>query len=445
MTDQTKEYQDEHVKVSLKQEPHCLVNIVVDVSPQASAAAYSKAMKTVKKEVVLPGFRKGKAPDNVVQQRYAPQIDKEFRDVLLNTGFSDAIRLTGVHPFNRSAVKSLKIEKYSPQEGATIRYIYETYPEVPHVVPEELHIKKIEPSASTDELIDYEMQQLAYRFAEWENVEDRAIEEGDYVDLDIEAIHADHSHPICTDTRFHVQKGKLGDWLHRLLIGLKVGESTEGMSEKEQPNEPLKEGEDEIPFQSTHCRITLRAIKRAVLPAIDDAFAKRLGVADVSSLRQQVDKLVEARAKRQAQEKMRDEMRQIVSEKYHFDIPDSLLKKETETRINQAMESVEQQNELHHFSAEKLADIRQRVEDKASRDANNFLRLQYLLFTLARHKHLDVSEREVLEKFLEQSMLPEDQRLFDSNSDYEKMAPLVRNVILLDKALDYIIAHAHQE
>lgn len=443
MSGETKEFKDEQIAVKLTTKPHCVIELQVAVSPLGSAAAHKKAIKEVRKEVELPGFRKGKAPEDVVATRFPKQIDQQFRDILVNTSFADAIRLTGIQPYDRSAIKEVKIHDCSTTDGANLLFVYETFPSIPAVAPEELKLTKIEPPKPTDEQIDFELQQLAFRSAEWQDVVDRPVEEGDYVDLNIVSIHGDHTHPICEDTRFLVKKGKMGNWMYQLIVGKNIGDVVEGMSEREETDR--KEGEEEAPFHPTNCRITIKAIKKAELPVIDDAFAKQLGIDTAENLREQVIKLVNKRSERQAQEKMRSKMRQLVLERYPFELPDSLFKREVKSQLEGRMQSLEEQLHHHPVSHEERKKMEKQIEDAAIVEADRFLRLQYLLFSNAKIKNLDVTEREVIEKVIEQSMLPEEDRIVSIDMESEKLFPIIRNVLLMEKSLDYLIDHANIE
>jgi trigger factor len=84
------QFQNENMTVDLKRDPGCLIRLDISLSPLATQAAYQKALKTVNKEVSIPGFRKGKAPQTLILKNYSQHVDREWRELLLNTAFGEA-------------------------------------------------------------------------------------------------------------------------------------------------------------------------------------------------------------------------------------------------------------------------------------------------------------------------------------------------------------------
>jgi len=140
---QQNEYKNDNLHVKASREPGSRVKLQIDVSPLASQAAYKKAIKNVNKEVTMPGFRKGKAPDNYIVQNYKSHVDQEWKDVLVNIAFQEAIDLVKIYPFGKNSVQRPTIKEASPENGASIVIEYEAEPEVPEVKIDELTVKKI--------------------------------------------------------------------------------------------------------------------------------------------------------------------------------------------------------------------------------------------------------------------------------------------------------------
>src|SRR5262249_7600353 len=142
----------------------------------------------------------------------------------------------------------------------------------------------------TQKHIDETIENIRLHHAEWETISDRPVQEGDFVNLDIDAIE-EPGFNICKDTSFEVKEGKMGAWMRKLIIGLNVNESAEGISEKEKTNTETEceecvhnlEAQD---FKPTHCRLTVKTIKKAILPALDEALAKKVGCDSVEQLRE---------------------------------------------------------------------------------------------------------------------------------------------------------------
>ena len=128
--DQVEEFKNDNVDVSVARLPGCLVKFEITVHPKATEAAYKQATKAVKKEVSIPGFRKGKASDALVQQHYAPHVDREFRDVVVQTAYHEAVTLSKTYPINEKSIKQPQLKSCSKEDGARVVIEMETLPVV---------------------------------------------------------------------------------------------------------------------------------------------------------------------------------------------------------------------------------------------------------------------------------------------------------------------------
>src|ERR1700733_3030989 len=230
----TQEYSSDHVRVVAERKPGCRVKLDIQVTPLGAAAAYKKAIKSVNKEVSLPGFRKGKAPDNMVIKNFGKYVDQEWQEVLVQTAFKEALGLVKLYPLNEKSIQRPQIKKASQTDGAQIIIEYESNPEVPDIIPADLRLKRIERKNVSQKEIEDSCLQLRLHHSVWEEITDRPVEENDYAEIDIEDVE-NPGHYVCQNTLFEVKEGKMGDWMFRLIVGKNLFESVEGLSERSQP------------------------------------------------------------------------------------------------------------------------------------------------------------------------------------------------------------------
>ena len=107
------------------------------------------------------------------------------------------------------------------------------------------------------------------------DVTDRPVQEGDFVQIDIDDIGRITPRNICTRHSFSIRKGKMGEWMRKLIIGMTPGQTAEAMSEKDEQEEDCKACEhwhtrppSRRKFIPTLCRITLHTIKNRKLSRI---------------------------------------------------------------------------------------------------------------------------------------------------------------------------------
>ena len=113
MSTSNQEVSNDNIKVVVTKTPGCRVTFDITVAPTGTQSAYTKAVRSVNKEVSLPGFRKGKAPEKLVIQHYGKHVDREWRNMVLNYAFEQAIELTKLSPLHQEAVQAPEVKKIS--------------------------------------------------------------------------------------------------------------------------------------------------------------------------------------------------------------------------------------------------------------------------------------------------------------------------------------------
>lgn len=326
----TKEFKNDHLTVSVVEEPGCVVKFDVTITPEATKAAYLKAIKSINKEVSLPGFRKGRAPDELVLTHYKKYVEDEWKDILLNTAFSESIDLVKMYPLNKNTMKQPQVKSISKDDGSRFTIEFEKAPQVPDVDPTAFKLPQIEAQKVTEKEVNEFIEQMRLRVAKWNDVEDREIQDGDFVDLDIESLD-EPGLQICGNTRFEYSK-KMAKWMHKLLKGAKVGTQVEGVSEKDAKEHACDSScsgdhhhhhDDE--FKPTHCRITVKAIKQPELPALDEEFAKKVSSESIEKLHENAQKKLEQDAIVERDDKIKESIKKQIEDLYTFEVPRSFV------------------------------------------------------------------------------------------------------------------------
>ncbi len=205
----------------------------------------------------MPGFRKGKAPDDYVVNKFGSHVEREWREQ--NTG-NRIPRGDEAYPIVSSSQRQHQIGKdhtISRTEESKVTVEFESMPTVPDVSVEGIVIEEVAAEPVNDEKVNQFIEDIRYQFADWKEVVGRAVREGDFVDLDIVSIENPEQLDL-KDTRVEVATGKIGQWLYDLLIGMNSGESRDGMSAQE----PGKETPE---FKPTNVRVTLNSIHESHL------------------------------------------------------------------------------------------------------------------------------------------------------------------------------------
>lgn len=429
MSTETTEHKNDHYTVQVDKEPGCQVTFTIAVSPEETKKGHTTALKGINKQVSLPGFRKGRAPNELIMKHYAQHVEKEWKEALMHKAFQEAMKLTDLVPFTKESVKSADIKDCSLEEGATVTVKFEAMPDVPEIDCSTLSIETVEVEPVTDKKIEQIIEDIRYQFADWEKVEDRAVEEGDFVDVDIENLDQEGTF-ICEDTRLEVAKGKMGKWLMDLMIGMKPGESAEAQS-------ALDEGQDVSNFQPTNCRVTVKSISKSVLPELDDALAEKAGVKDAEELRSKVVADLESLHDRQAQDKKRENLRKSVLEKYTFEVPASLVDQEAQGRMVQRM--TEEQSALpegESLPEEKITELQNAVR----KEVEEMFCWHFLVNEIAHKERVEVDKNEVTSELMRHMYSMQQQgHQIDPNENPEELMRNIYSHLLARNVADFLL------
>lgn len=377
---------NETVSVSVERQPGCQVKFTVTVEPKAVQAAYVKAVKVINKEVSIPGFRKGKAPQEVIKDRYTPQIEKEMVDIVLQTGFGEAIHLTNMHPLREGSVKKPIVQKCSKDEGAHFTISFETKPEIPSVDINAIQLKKIDVPPVTPEKIEQALGNLRFHYSQWEPITDRPVQRDDFINLDIDVLE-EPQHQMMADARVGVTEEQMPAWLSDLVIGLNVGESKEGVNPTEGKDIPL--------------RVTIKSIWKAIQPEIDDEFAKKLGLQTAEELKQKVKERLEQDFKREQERQEFNELEDFLVENYSFDLPETYIQSETKDRVESHIQKLHESK----YTDKDIREHRKEIEDSIRKRAIKQLQIYFLFHKIASEHNIEVTAEDVTHELSNQVSL----------------------------------------
>lgn len=433
-TDAQQEFQNENLSVKVHHKPGCQVRLEAEVSPTAVKAAYEKALKSVRKEVTVPGFRKGKVPDEILKHNFAQAIQREFREVVMQTAFSDALQLTNLRPFTRNSLKRSDLKKCSVDDGATAIFELECEPIIPTIDYNAIETKAVAPRPTTQQLIDRSYKQLQVMHATWEPIEGRPAQIGDFVELDIDVI--EHpAHNVCINQLFPVEANEMPKWLFEQIVGMNVDESREVVASpsSEDPSHVIVYEENQAPKQ---CRVTLKTIKKAILPEENEEFAKKFGAESTDQLKAFVEQRLKREENDYANELSRYNLRREILQKYPFDLPQSLVDAEIRGRVAYCKQGADIAKGSLPTDSAKDKELKTQIES----EARGFFMWMFLMRQVTPQAQVGISQQELEAEFNMQMQLPRQQRLI-----YAGLAPdEVRNrlvmLIMMRKCEDWLLS-----
>ena len=290
--------------------------IDVSVAAEDVAAVRRKEAAKIRKTVRIKGFRKGKVPVRMVEERYGPAIDERMIKALVNQAFRAAVRQHDLSTIGEPVVSNLH---YRPGEPLAFRIDVEVIPKIKIERTGGFHVSrpKIEVSeADTDKMIEGIREERAVL----EPVE-RAPQSGDVVSVVIRQTGGDGAAAEGKPYRFEVGAGHAIPAVEEAILSLAPEE--EGAFDIAYPDDF---GSNELAGTTRSLNIRLESVHAKLLPEANDEFAKQVGdYATLAELRAVVKEGLQARAKQETDRKVGEQLVDAVIEANAFEVPPSLV------------------------------------------------------------------------------------------------------------------------
>ena len=427
-----KTFENDAFSVEATEESGCRLFLKVHVSPEPTKKAYKKAVKIVNKQISIPGFRKGRAPDATVISRYSSYVEQEWKEILVNDAYRAALDLTEIYPMNKESIQRPKIESCSQEEGAVVTLSYEHYPTIPDIDFSDISLPEIKQEPISEERVEEIVEEVKRSNADWEDVTDRTVCQGDFVDVSIDAIDVDPPKPIVKDRRFEVDESRLAPWMIKLIIGMKISESVEGLSEvDEKADEDVKKK-----FKATNVRVTLHAIKKIILPELTDELAKKVGADSIEDMKTKIRSNLEKEAEDQQHQQRIEALEEALLEKYSFDLPASLVEGERIDRIRSHLERLKGDG----MSDEEIKNHEQEIEAEVAKETEALLRLYFLNKQIVKQGNLSLTNQELNDELVKQ--ISQNPYLYGKETDKEASKEMVSRMaanLMQRKAKNYAL------
>ncbi len=341
---------------------------VVTVPVERVRAAESETTKFYSRRVKLPGFRKGKAPEQLIRRRFGDAIRAAVIEELLRETWEKARSRESLKPVADPQVRNLRFE-------AGVPLTFEMHVDVkPEPRLERLGGFRLERATApvTHEMVDGQLLALREQRAPWVPAAGRA-KPGDLVEATIVNLaEGGEGEPV----RFIVGQGRAIPELEAHIMALDPGATWEGSVRfpDDHPDE-AKRG------QVRHLRVTLREVKRQVLPELTDDFAREVGAFEsLDALRAAVRSDLEAEARREAEARLRSALIDQIAAANNVAVPPSLLERALHAS-------------LHAYGVPEAEHTRFRQEFGALAEAQ--VRRDLVIEAVADAQGLHASERDV--------------------------------------------------
>ena len=383
----------------------------------------------------IPGFRKGKAPFNIVERMYGDEIFYEdaFNE-LVPSIYEKEIEDNKIEAVSKPEINIVKMKK---GEDLVFTALVQTKPEVKLGKYKGIELKKVEYPV-TDEDVEHELAHVQEHNARIITVEDRPVQDKDIAVIDFQG--------FVDGKAFEGGKAEK----HELEIGSKTfipgfEDQVIGMKVGEEKDINVKFPEDyfskDLAGKDATFKVKLHEIKEKQLPALDDEFAK-----DVSEFDTLKDYKTSIKEKKQAQNDYRAKHEtenlaiEAVSNETKIDIPSGMI----ETEIDALIRDLEQQLSYQGINLDQYLKImnktRKEIEENYKEQAEKNVKSRLILEAIIKEEKIESTDEEINAKIKE--MATNYGRKEEELSKNEALKEYISNTIKTEKAIELIIKNA---
>nr|WP_238354693.1 trigger factor [Kribbella sandramycini] len=409
------------------------VKLIVEVPFEELKPSLDAAYKSIAQQIQVPGFRKGKIPPQVIDQRVgrAPVLEEAINDALPKL-YSQAVQDNQVKAIGRPEVD---VTEFNDKESLQFSAEVEVRPEI--TLPDLDGLEaEVEDIAIADTEVEEQIEGLRARFGSLNPVE-RAVGDKDFITIDLSASKDGEKveEAQATGLSYQVGSGQLLDGLDEAVIGLTAGESKTFVTQL--VGGALK-GDD------VDVAVTVTAVKEQELPAFDDDFAQTASEFDTA---EELKADIQARLERGKRLEQAGEARDAVLEKIltlvDVPVPEGLLTDELAAR----KENLEQQLGYSGMSFEQFLESEEQTQDEFDEDlkkrSEDAIKAQFVLDLVAEQQELQVNDQELTEHIVrhaQRSGVSPDQ--FAQHAVENNLVPSLVSEVVRGKALAYLVENA---
>ncbi len=375
--------------VTTKELPKSRMELTITVSVAEQQPHLIAAAQKISSGIKTPGFRPGLAPYDIV-------VSQVGEMKILDTALEALVRQTYVQAIKDSGLKAvgmpeITFDKVVPKNVVVYRAVVSLIPAV--TIPDLSKISiEVKPEPVTDEKIDGVLKELAGMHALVAPT-DTGVGPHDQVTVDMDLLDGavplegglTRGHVVHMDEEYYVPG------FTDKLLGAKIGDalSFELLFPKDH-YQKIYAGKD-ITF-----KVKISKVERRELPEINEDFAKKLGVASVAELRENITKNIADEQKRKAEEVAEIEMLKTIASKTIFgDLPENLIESERRKMFQELMHNLQQ----HGITPEQyLSDMKkspEEIEAGFTDQAIERTKLGLITFEIAQTQNLDVNRKEL--------------------------------------------------
>ena len=414
-----------------------MAKLTVEVSAEDFKAAIKKAFNKNKNRFAIPGFRKGKAPQAMIEKMYGEGVFYEdAADEAINASYAEAMKESGLDIVSRPEVT---IEKIGKDEPFVYSALVAVKPEVTLGQYKGVEVEKADASVSAED-VEAELKKVQEQNARLLTVEDRGVEDGDQTVIDFEGFVDGKGFEggKAEDYPLTIGSHSFIDTFEEQLIGKKIGEECEV-----NVTFPTEYHAADLAGKPATFKVTVKEIKVKELPELNDEFASEVSEFDtLDEYKKDVEKKLAEKKEIEANSKNEDAVVAKVVENATMEIPDKMIDAQAENMVQDMARRMQSQGRSLDMYLKYTGMTVEQMKEQARPDAEKRIRTRLVLEAVAKAENIQISDEKVDEEVAKMAeaykMEVEKLKSYMSESDVKQM----KEDLAVQQAVDLLVAEA---
>ena len=370
-----------------------MAKLTVEVSAEDFKAAIKKAFNKNKNRFSIPGFRKGKAPQAMIEKMYGEGVFYEdAADEAINASYAEAMKESGLDIVSRPEVT---IEKIGKDEPFVYSALVAVKPEVTLGQYKGVEVEKADASVSAED-VEAELKKVQEQNARLLTVEDRGVEDGDQTVIDFEGFVDGKGFEggKAEDYPLTIGSHSFIDTFEEQLIGKKIGEECEV-----NVTFPTEYHAADLAGKPATFKVTVKEIKVKELPELNDEFASEVSEFDtLDEYKKDIEKKLAEKKEIEANSKNEDAVVAKVVENASMEIPDKMIDAQAENMVQDMARRMQSQGLSLDMYLKYTGMTVEQMKEQARPDAEKRIRTRLVLEAVAQAENIQISDEKVDEE-----------------------------------------------
>ena len=414
-----------------------MAKLTVEVSTEDFKAAIKKAYNKTKNRFAIPGFRKGKASQAVIEKMYGEAVFYEdAADEAINASYAEAMKESGLDIVSRPEVT---IEQIGKDQAFIYSALVAVKPEVTLGEYKGVEVEKADASVTAED-VEAELKRVQEQNARLLTIEDRPVADGDQTVIDFEGFvdgkgfegGKAEDYPLTIGSHSSI------DTFEEQLIGKNIGEECEV-----NVTFPTEYHAAELAGKPAMFKVTVKEIKAKELPALDDEFASEVSDFDtLDEYKKDIEKKLQERKEKAAASQNEDRVVAKVVENASMEIPEKMIDAQVDNMLRETAQRMQSQGLSMDLYMKYTGMTADQMKDQMRPEAVKRIQTRLVLEAVVKAENIETSEEkldEEIAKMAEAYKMEADKlKSYMTDSDKDQM----KQDLAVQAAVDLLVSEA---